>query len=72
MKILSVSLHVAQNIGGQVAGTINAEKHFIDIEETDRGVLFTKKGCRKLVPWSNIQGIDYYAEDGSVTVVPTR
>lgn len=66
MDILSVSLHIAQNFGGFVAGTINSEKHFLKISQTENGVVVEGKGCRKLVPWSNIQGIDYKTEEGTV------
>lgn len=72
MKVLSVSLHAAENFGGFVAGTINAEKHHLEIEETDKGVIVSSKACRKLVPWSNIRGIDYFLDSGAAPVVATR
>lgn len=66
MEILSVSLHIAQNFGGFVAGTINSEKHFLKITENTQGVLVEGRACKKLVPWSNIQGVDYKTEEGTV------
>lgn len=66
MEILSVNLHVAQNFGGFVAGTINAEKHNLKITADINGVLVEGRGCKKLVPFSNIQGVDYKTADGTV------
>ena len=65
-QILSVSLAMAENFGGFVAGTINAELHFLDIQRVDNGVQVTGKGCNKFVPFTNIRGIDYKTEDGTV------
>lgn len=71
MKIKALSLHVALNFGGFVAGTLNIdniEKSF-KFTEQENGILVERPTCRKLVPWSNIQSIDYYLEDGSEPVV---
>ena len=77
-KILSVTTHMAQNYGGLVAGTINSEKHNLEITQTEFGVQVYRapnpegsKGCNKLVSWANILCIDYYFDDGKAPVVGT-
>jgi hypothetical protein len=72
MEILSVSLAMAENFGGFVAGTINAEKHFLKMVQTEHGVLVTGKGCSKLVPFTNIRGIDYKTAEGTVVSADIR
>jgi hypothetical protein len=65
-EILSVSLAMAENFGGFVAGTINADKHFLKLTQTVNGVFVEGKGCAKLVPFTNIRGIDYKTAEGTV------
>jgi hypothetical protein len=65
-EILSVSLAMAENFGGFVAGTINSEKHFLKITRVEDGVLVEGKGCAKFVPLTNIRGIDYKTAEGTV------
>lgn len=72
MEILSVNLHMAENFGGFVAGTINSEKHFLKITEVDKGVLVEGAKCSKLVPWGNIRGIDYKTKEGTVVSADVR
>jgi hypothetical protein len=72
MEILSVSLHMAENFGGFVAGTINSEKHSLKIVQTEYGVLVTGRGCSKLVPFTNIRGIDYKTVEGTVVSADVR
>jgi hypothetical protein len=65
-KILSVSLAMAENFGGFVAGTINAKKHFLKITRTRDGIFVEGEGCSKEVLFSNIRGIDYETAEGTV------
>jgi hypothetical protein len=59
--IKSVQLHVAQQIEGAVRGFVSAEdKHYkVALTLTELGVLIQGKKTNKLVPFTNIQGIDF-------------
>lgn len=63
-NVTGMQLHVAQNITGQVRGHVAAGKAEIKMTLTEYGVLITGlngryKGTTKLVPFGNIQSINF-------------
>jgi len=63
MEIKQLNLHIAQMVGGQMVGTVNAAKLAVVMEETPVGVYITGPKTQKLIPYSNIQGIDYVIDE---------
>lgn len=63
-NVTGMQLHVAQNITGQVRGHVDAAKAEIKMTFCEYGVLITGlrgqyKGTSKLVPFGNIQSINF-------------
>lgn len=71
-KVLAVTLHLAENFGEFVTGTVNVSKYKnIILTQEEKGIRAIGPKCNKLVPWSNIRGVDYFFADGSIPVVNT-
>jgi hypothetical protein len=64
-EIAQLNLHVAQMVAGQMVATINAERLKVTMEENASGVRVKGFKTNKLIPFSNIQGIDYKLEENN-------
>lgn len=58
-EILSLNLHVGQFVSGQMCTNVNADKHKVVMTLTPVGVEIIGSQTDKIIPFSNIQGIDY-------------
>jgi len=58
-EIIAVNLHVGQFVAGQMVTSINADKYDVKMALTTAGVTVIGFRTDKLIPFSNIQGIDF-------------
>lgn len=58
-KIIALNLHVGQHITGNVRTSVNAVKHEVVMSLSEIGVVVIGKDTHKLIPYSNVQGIDF-------------
>lgn len=74
MKIIAISTHAAQTVTGQVRGHIHYEKAEVELtfDEQGRGVWVRGKGTNKLIPFSNIQGLDVLEEGRERPITATK
>jgi len=64
-KIVSVQLHVAERVTGQMRGFIEAHGAQCEItfDQRDIGVWIRGKNTNSLVPWSNVRCV-YISQEG--------
>lgn len=58
-KVVRITLHVGQQITGTVRTSVDTDLHKAKMTLTDAGVLIDGHMTKKLIPFSNIQGIDF-------------
>ena len=68
-KVFCINLHMAQNFGGFVTGTLNTRNHLgYSLEQVKEGIRVKGPKCNKLVPWTNIRDVDYVLDNGELPV----
>lgn len=74
MKIIAITTHAAQTITGNVRGHIHAEKAEVELtfDDQNRGVWVRGRGTNKLIPFSNIQGLDILEEGREKPITATK
>lgn len=58
-EIATLNLHVGQFVAGQMVTSIDANKYKVKMALTSNGVSVVGHLTDKLIPYSNIQGIDF-------------
>lgn len=74
IKIIAISSHAAQLITGNVRGHIHGEKAGVTLtfDEDGDGVWVRGKQTNKLIPFSNIQGLDVQEMGQEAPVTATK
>lgn len=58
-EISAMNLHIGQFVGGQMVTSVDATKYKVKMTLTQYGVSVVGHLTDKLIPYSNIQGIDF-------------
>jgi hypothetical protein len=64
-KITSITMHVGQHVTGEVRNSVNAKRHNAEMSITEIGVHIDGPGTNKLIPFSNIQCVDFEIEEAA-------
>lgn len=63
--IKQIRLHVAQQLRNTVVAAFDTKNHNIVMVDTPMGVRIKGEGVNKLIPYSNIQCVEYVEEASS-------
>lgn len=70
--ILAIQMHAPQRIEGKVLGFAHAEALGLTMEIVEKGVRIRGPKTNKLVPFANIQGIDFKEQGHPMPVVQRK